>query len=364
MDALPEHEYMANVSRTGCGREMSMNPFGISVGIATLAMIALVQSPPVSAQTKGAPKAPPAAAPAEPAPPQPVFAALEIPGLAIASNPNLEVEGIEIAVSTERVTYSYRIRNKASTDIRVAATFALPEFTAPTGEGQVHRVGSAENPIGLTLTADGAPIDAKVEMHAWVLGVDRVQDLKAENIPLVPSGPEAARALMGLSPDTLNRLINLGLVAPPTPDGNPPAPDWSLTIDYVWEQVFPASKTTNLVASFRPIVGTYQLDKDNANDLDEIQDEVCLPAAALRALKTRLRTRGMSSISDLVISTASPMRWLAKPAANLIIDKPTTDTTVAVCADDVKNASPTRVTGTLQDDQTNTIRLLLIGPPK
>lgn len=339
-----------------------MTSFGIRVGLAALVAIALAQEP-ASAQTKGAPKAPPAAAPAEPPPPQPVFAALEVPGLAMASNPNLEVEGIEITVSAERVTYSYRIRNKASADIRVAATFALPELTAPSAEGELHRLDATDNPIGLTLTADGTPIDAKVEMHAWVLGVDRVQDLRAANIPLVPSGPEAARAVMGLPADTLNRLINLGLVAPPT-DGNPPSPDWSLTIDYVWEQTFPAGKTTNLVASFRPIAGAYQVDKDNANDLDEIQDEVCLPAAALRALKTRLRTRGTSSITDLVISTASPMRWLTRPATSLIIDKPTTDTTVAVCADEVRNASPTRVTGMLQDEQTNTVRILLIGPPK
>jgi hypothetical protein len=338
-----------------------MRRIGIVSGLTVLALAGFMSQ--ALAQSKGPPKGQAAPPPAEADVDQPTFTAIEVPGLLLASNPNLEVQSIQINVNAEKVTYTYRINNKGSADVRVAAVFSLPELSPPAEEDVTYRIGPGTNPIALTLTADGNPISAKIEMRAMVLGVDRVEDLKAAKIPLVPFDSEAERAVMALTGDARDRLVNLGVVTPPSTDGDPPLPDWSLTVEHNWEQTFPAGKSTMLVATFTPITGSYAIDSDNISDLDDVQEEVCLPAPALRNLKQKIKGRVSVDVTDIQLSNSGPARWLDKPVVNITVEKSGADVIAAFCGNE-KNATPNRITAKIDDEEGGGIRILLISAPK
>lgn len=322
-----------------------------------------------------APKAPPKPAPSSaapmPAPAEaetPSYAALGVPGLQIASHADLVVEAIDVAVAVDRITYTYRLRNKGAQELRLAASLDMPALAASADGSETYRLpaADAENPIALTLTADGAPIAAKPVMRAVALSIDRAAELRAAGIPLLPFGAATDKALASLSAEQIAKLVSLGLVSPPEPDqpGLPLIADWSLTVTHTWEQVLAPQKAAVIAVSYKPIAGGFDLNKETAGVLDEIKDDTCLSAATIKTLKARIQGKPGTSIpvTEITIGNESPSRWIDSPAASVTIEKPAPDVVVASCLTDVKSSSSTRMTGTAPDaDTADALRIVLIG---
>lgn len=355
--------------------------------VATLAAAGLALLPAVPSIAQSGKAAPKAAAPAQPAPapaapevdtpepPTPV--ALMIGGLQLASHPDIEIEAIEVAVAIDRITYGYKLRNKGTAELRLAASVELPPL-APSVDGTEYydmATTNADDPVGLSIRADGTPVAAKVETRALALGIDRAADLKALSVPLIPFGPEVETALAGLAPDAKRKLAALGLLSPPDPAqaGLPVAADWTLAVTYAWEQAFAPGKTVTVTVGFKPVAGQFTLVKETENTIDEIKDEVCLAAPVVRSLKAKFPAKQPAGaapaalpVVDLVVATAKPMRWLPAPAMTMTVDKPKAEVVAAFCGTDVKAASPTRSTARAPDpDETSVVRVLLFGatPP-
>lgn len=341
--------------------------------LASTLLTGLVLSLPAAAWAqapKGAPKSAPAPAPAapEPVPQAPSFVAVPVPGLQIASHSNLVIEAVEIAIGVDRVTHSYRLRNKGGEELRLAASIQLPAFAASLDGSEVYRVATnrPENPVDLTVTVDGAPVTASTKVTAFALGLDRTAELKSFNLPLMPYGPEVEKAIAGLTPDQSSKLVALGLLSPPDPEqpGVPPLADWTLSIVYGWEQTLPPQKTATLAVSFRPISGSFELNRETASVLDEIKDEACLPPPVIKALKSRVQGKNAVAmpVTELAIANESPARWTPSPEANVAVTKPASDVTVAFCGMDQKSATANRVTGKAPDPESNeAFRVLLFG---
>ena len=150
-----------------------------------------------------------------------------------------------------------------------------------------------ENPLALSIAADGAPVAAKADVKAYALGVDRRAEIEAAHLPLLPFAPQTARALAGLGPKTLAELSDLGIVSPRDPDHpeRPAIADWTLAVVYSWRQPLPAGKTTTVVVKYTPLKAQARFGHADALDLEDIKDEACLTPPQLAAAQDKLRGR-------------------------------------------------------------------------
>ena len=298
-------------------------------------------------------------------PTTPTEASLTVGALQVGSVSGLEVAGFDISVATNSVVYSYYFKNSGTADLTVAATLSLPELSASTDGTETWTLPKhdAENFVDLTITAAGAPVTAKTEVHANALGVDRLAEIKAEHLPLIPFGPEIDKALVALSPEAAERLAALGIISPRdlAQPKEPMTADWSLEVVRSWRQTLPAGKTTPIVVKFVPVTAHYRLVKGDEDDLNDVKDELCLKPPVLSALQARLKGNGAWNVTDISLADDAPARWIDSPAATLSVQKPKPDAIVAFCGIDEKSAGKPTVLGTAPD-QNDGIRVVIFEP--
>jgi Domain of unknown function (DUF4424) len=332
------------------------NP-GIVLSLAVVGVV--LATAPVFAQTK------PAAADVPQTAAEPSQSSLTVGALQIGSATNLVVVGFDINVTSDNIIYSYYLKNAGSTALDLAAAVSLPELqaSADRSETWVLAASDPENPIGLTITAAGAPVTTKAEVHAYALGVDRLDVIKAEHLPLVPFGREVDKALEALAPDTADRLAALGIISPRDP-AQPKAPgtaDWSLDVVRSWRQVLPPGATTPIVIKFTPVKAQYRMTKSDLQDLDDEKDEVCLKPPVLSSLQSRLKSGGAWKVTDIELADDAPAHWIDSPNPTLSVQKPAPDAIVAFCGMDEKTASRPIVLGVAPDDNDG-IRIVIFQP--
>jgi uncharacterized protein DUF4424 len=325
-----------------------------------LAAVALASAPAL-AQTK------PPAAEASETPSAPTEASLAVGALQIGSVANLEVAGFDISVATNSVVYSYYFKNTGASDLTVAAALSLPELSAGTDGTETWALpkNDPENFVDLAITAAGAMVTTKAEVHANALGLDRLAELKAEHLPLIPFGADIDKALAALSPETADRLAALGVISPrdPAQPKEPMTADWSLEVVRSWRQILPAGKTTPIVIKFTPVAAHYKLVKGDEEDINDVKDELCLKPQVLSTLQARLKGNGAWSVTDISLADDAPARWLDSPAATLSVQKPKPDAIVTFCGMDEKTAGKPTVLGTAPDENDG-IRIIIFEPAK
>lgn len=283
----------------------------------------------------------------------------------IGSTADLKVEGISINVTVGSVVYSYVLKNTGDRELTLTASVAMPELQASADGSQswVLASNNPEDPVGLTITAAGEPVTPKAEVRAYALGLDRTAEIRAEHLPLIPFGPETAKALAALPPDTVNRLAARGIISPRDPD-QPKAPlaaDWLLDNVLGWQQVLPPGKDVPVVVKFTPVKGEYRLLQADLDDLSNTKDEICLQPQVLGALQSRLKSGGTWKVIDVSLAVEGPAHWIDNPAPSLSVQKPQADAIVAFCGMDSKTANRPIVLGVAPDD-TDEIRIVIFTP--
>ena len=211
---------------------------------------------------------------------------LLVGALQIGSANNLEILGFDINVATDSVSYSYFLKNKGSTEIAIAAAVSLPELQASSDRSEtgVLAGNNPENPVGLTITAAGAAVTSAADVHAYALGVDRLAEIKAAHLPLIPFGSETDKALAALAGSRRSSGgARRGFIARPGQPGAPVTADWSLDVVRNWRQVLPLGKTTPIVVKFVPVTARYDLAE--VTSMTRRHEGRCLPEPqVLRAL--------------------------------------------------------------------------------
>jgi Domain of unknown function (DUF4424) len=325
-----------------------------------LAAVALAGAPAL-AQTK------PPAAEASETPSAPTEASLAVGALQIGSVANLEVAGFDISVATNSVVYSYYFKNTGASDLAVAAALSLPELSASTDGTETWALpkNDPENFVDLAITAAVALVTTTAEVVANALGLDRLAELKAEHLPLIPFGADIDKALAALSPEAADRLAALGVISPrdPAQPKEPMTADWSLEVVRSWRQILPAGKTTPIVIKFTPVAAHYKLVKGDEEDINDVKDELCLKPQVLSTLQARLKGNGAWSVTDISLADDAPARWLDSPAATLSVQKPKPDAIVTFCGMDEKTAGKPTVLGTAPDENDG-IRIIIFEPAK
>jgi Domain of unknown function (DUF4424) len=308
--------------------------------------------------------------PAEPnvpqAPSAPVLSSLVVGAMQVGSAPTLVIAGVDINVAGDKIVHSYFLKNTGSTELGLTAVVSLPELRASPDDSETWALAAndPENPIGLAVTAGGAPVATKADVHVYALGIDRLAEIKAEHLPLIPFGPEADKALATLSPEAAERLAALGIISPrdPSQPKTPVKADWSLDVVHMWRQVLPPGKTTPVTVKFAPVKAEYKMAKGDEQDLADMKDEVCLTPQVLRTLQTRLKGAGVWKVTDISLADDPPNHWIDSPRPTVSVLKPKPDAIVAFCGMDEKSASRPTVLGVAPNDDANEIRIVIFEP--
>ncbi|MGO8798248.1 MAG: DUF4424 family protein [Roseiarcus sp.] len=308
-------------------------------------------------------------APAAGAPQEPAQSSLVVGALQIGSSASLEIAGFDINVARDRIVYSYFLKNTGAAELALEAAVALPDLRASADGGETWTLAASdpENPVGLTVAAGGAAATLKAETHAFALGVDRLAEIKAERLPLIPFGAPTDKALAGLAPEAVDRLAALGVVSPrdPAQPKEPSIAAWSLEVVQSWRLALPPGKTTPVTIRFTPVKAEYRLAKGDEQDIEDMKDDLCLTPAVVSALQARLKGGGAWAVSEFALADDAPTRWLDSPTPTVAVQKPKPDAIVAFCGLDEKTAGKPVALGAVPDDQqSNELRIAIFEPAK
>ena len=298
----------------------------------------------------------------------PALAPFGVGPLHIASSADLDVEKIDVNVTLDAVVAAYDLKNNGRTALDLAASFAISGLQAVAADGEPWNLPAAtpENPIGLSIAADGVAVSTTSNVNAYALGVDRRAEIKAAHLPLLPFGAETARALAGLAPETRADLSSMGIVSPRDPahpDG-PVLADWALSVVHSWRQSLPAGKTTRLTVKYTPLRAEARYRNIDALDLEDLKDEVCMTPPQLAAAQAELKGPGSAAaVTEIALVNEPPVRWFDSPAASVTVTKPRPDAIVSFCGMDAATANQRIVRGAeLGGADPGDFRILFIEP--
>ena len=280
----------------------------------------------------------------------PTPAPLVVGTMVIASNPDLAIEAMAVDIAVDRITYSYRLRNKGKDKLALAASVAMPDLEVNSDSNSVYILPSQtpENPIGLAVRSNDQPVATTPHVEAVALGIDRQAEIRAAGFPLIPFGEATDKAIAAAKPEALSKLEALGVMTPRDP-AQPDAPvvaDWSLRVVQGWTQPLDPGAVTNVVVSFAPIKATYRVDAASLPGFDALKAQVCLTPAEMTAARALLKTKdAVLRVDDIVLANDGPARWLDNPAATVAVRKPQPNAVVAFCGMDAASAGKAVVTG-------------------
>lgn len=313
-----------------------------------LSLAALAASPLPGAQAAGG--APAAQADDEGDTPTP--APLTVGSMAIASDSDLVIAGMALDVSAEKVVYAYGLTNKGKNTLALAASIALPDLEVSNEGNAAYDLpaDNAENPVGLAVSVDGKLVPTQAYTQAVALGIDRLADLKAAQLPLIPFGEAIDKALAAAKPETIAKLEGLGLVTPrdASQTGAPVVADWSLHVVHGWTLTLEPGATRKVLVGFAPVKAVYTIDAQSLAGFDALKDQVCLTPKITEAAKALLKAKGSAAdVVDITLASDGPARWLDNPDVQIAVHKPKSDSVVAFCGLDAASADKPVVTGRL-----------------
>jgi hypothetical protein len=223
-----------------------------------------------------------------------------------------------------------------------------------------------DNPIGLSVAADGAPVATQADVNANALGVDRRAEIEAARLPLLPFAPRTAQAIAGLGAKALAELSALGIVSPrdPSHPDRPPVADWTLAVTRSWRQPLPAGRTTTIAVKYAPLKAEARFAHADALDLEDLKDEACLTPQQLGAAQDRLKSPdSVLTVTEIALVNEPPLRWFDSPTASVSVRKPKPDAIVAFCGMDAETADQAVVRGAeLGGPDPRDFRILILEP--
>jgi hypothetical protein len=298
---------------------------------------------------------------------EPEPAALAVGAVELAGNAALSFPAMRIDVSGGKIVYSYQLRNSGASALDLVGAVELPtlEPTDQSGAEIALPRNSAENPVDLALTLGDAAVTTSTHVRIAALGLARLSELKAAQLPYLPFGLETEKAIAQLTPDAADKLSALGLLSPVDPKDAKAARSaaWTLDVTRSFNVTLPPGKTTDLKMTFAPIKAVLRLTRDDLDGLDDLKEDVCATAKTLSALRGRLSSGGQWDVTQITIDTDAPNEWADAPKVEISVEKPRPDAIVAFCGASDKGGSAAVVSGAPpEDSENNEINIMIFTP--
>lgn len=298
---------------------------------------------------------------------EPMPVALSVGALEIAADSRLALSRMAIDIAADKTVYTYQFKNTGTVAIDLAASVAMPTLEASEDDSEIWTlpVREAENPVGLKVSVGDSVISAKPHITATALGINRLADIRAARLPLIPVGKRLEKTLRELAPDAAASLAQIGLISPRDPN----KPDasikaaWSLDVTHAFQVPIPAGATTPVTVAFSPVKAEYAIGKGDEEGLDDLKDDYCVSAKVLGTLRSRLKSGGKWQITELALDTNGPSHWIETPAVSLAVRKPRQDAIVAFCGLNEKVPSADVATGTVPEkNEDGEVRIMIFTP--
>lgn len=301
-------------------------------------------------------------------------ASLDLGGLQLTFNPDIEMQEEQLFLSSREVRVAYKFFNKSKKDIQTLVAFPLPPIE--NGEAGNYTIHSADpvNFIGFEVVADGAPVKPLTEMRAISLGVDVTKLLEKHGLPLTTiTADRDARdrlneRMRNLPTEARRELEAFGVMDwLSTSDRNDPPdanPRWTTSLTYYWMQTFPAGRTVDIRHRYRPVPRSFFSSMDEIKSA-RMRKAYCVKDDFIHAARNKEKAIGALMGVELryILSTAG--NWSGPiQKFSLTIDKGKSETLVSSCFEGLRSNGQTTLTATRDNFQVgDDLGVLLLDRP-
>jgi Domain of unknown function (DUF4424) len=189
-------------------------------------------------------------------------AELDNNGLRLTRDPDISMLSEDLAISAKAVHVEYVFENRAAAAKTVTIAFPMPDVTGGIDANVGLPGEDPADPFQFRVSADGAPVHAKLKAGAFVGDVDITNKLAGARIALMPFAEGVNEALDKLPQATKDTFVsgNIAAIEEYSNNANGPmekhlAPTWTWRAAYVWTQSFPAGQPVRLTQDYAPSVG-------------------------------------------------------------------------------------------------------------
>ena len=192
------------------------------------------------------------------------FAACAVPGMALANDgiASVSVGGIVFGktdaiamkkevlnISHDLISVDYEFLNESATEVEETIVFPLPPYPVAM-QGSDTYYGQ---PDGFSIRVDGKAVTFQSRLVARSPGGEDVTaqlkklGLSNKEIAYTPAFAETSGKVAAFTEQQTRQLIKLGLMDKESRD-----PTWTVEVNYVWRQKFPANKIVRVHHDYRP----------------------------------------------------------------------------------------------------------------
>ena len=292
-------------------------------------------------------------------------------GLVFTKSEHIEMQSEDLFISTREIRVRYQFFNNSGDDIVTQVAFPMPDipygvddfnFAIPTTDPQ--------NILGFETTANGRPVDVRVEQKALIGGIDRTEILRRLGVPIAPPPDQK---LDFIPQNKWSELIRFGLakLEDNGKDDRHIYAQWTLKTTYYWQQKFPAHQKVIVDHRYLPSVGsTVRMSASSLIDhpislgIDEAKgiNRYCIDRSFLTEVNKPANASWEQHFLEYILVTAA--NWSGPIGKfRLVVDKGSPDNLVSFCAQGVRKISPTQFE--LQISQfvpTSNLSVLILNP--
>ena len=189
------------------------------------------------------------------------MAELKTGGLTFVESPDVSMDSEALFISEKEVRVDYVFENSSDKDVETLVAFPMPDLPGHVESDIAIADSASDNFLDFTVMQDGKPISPTLQQRAIAASIDVTDDLKAQNIPLLPFAEGTYAALEKL-PDTVKQdWLTRGLLFDDVYDNDGSGmkhhmtPLWTLRSTYWWKTVFPARAKVTVAHRYTPSVG-------------------------------------------------------------------------------------------------------------
>jgi len=289
-------------------------------------------------------------------------------GLIFAREENISIEREDLYLSPNKIEVAYRFRNHSDNEIAVEIAFPIPVYDGLTVyNSPFHHYPLSFNDFDVEV--EGRKIRHKQEVRAY-LSTPEKREITALLIGMGLSiedfaglaGPHANdRQIRALSEEQLRQLVQMGAIVS---ENDSFMPNWQVSVNYHWRQIFPPNSTTTIKHRYAPYLGGYYVyfQKTGNGVSGEISEnsakESCLAPQVHQAIEDKMRRRAMDSGTKGARISINWLSYILTTANNwqrpigefhLTLERPA-DTIMSLCfGPKLRKTSPTTFEADVQN---------------
>lgn len=255
------------------------------------------------------------------------IASVSVGGIVFGKTDAIAMKKEVLNVSHNQISVDYEFLNESATDVEETIVFPLPPYPAAQ-QGSDTYYGQ---PDGFSIRVDGKPVTFQSRLLARspdgedVTAQLRKLGLSNKEIAYTPAFEASSGKVAAFTEQQAKQLIKLGLLDKESRD-----PTWTVEVNYVWRQKFPANKIVRVHHDYRPF---YEGGPGASAMYDGFAETYCTDQSYLKArAKVEARSKGYVNTHNVSYILTTGNTWkngIEDFTLNIIKRKP--DELISLC---------------------------------